>query len=548
MILKMANPWKHPRSGVYYYRQRPPKDALQRMCGERLSLTVNGEHVSILVRDTISVSLKTKDVREARARFKDVSGQIDGLYTTFENDAVTLTHEQVMQLAWEWYRGFVDQYRAEPGDADGWDASIHLMGEALEYFILDGDPDYPERERVNRYNPERGIVVLEGLLKPDTFLQERGLRLSPQSRLAFLRAAGEAQMEACSRLERMAQGDYGPDAAERRYPKEPFKRQSHGQGADVWTLFDAWVAERKPRPSSLSGYRLSISEFVESVGHPDANRYVKADVVRWKDAMIAEGRPAKTVNDAKLANLKAVLNFAVRNDKIASNPAAGVSVEVPKKRMLGFDEHETKAILSAAVADHRPVIRWVPLLCAMTGARVAEMMQLRREDVFVSEGVWSIRITPDAGDVKNESSERTIPLHPCLVKRGLLTFINEKGPGPLFYNADRTKAGAAAKPGKGATNHLREFVHEVAKREGLKIGRAHRKDPNHAWRHRFVTEARRHHMNHEKREYMVGHTLPGQAEVYGGMRGLLAELAKLPDPLTGELCDPELSRGASKKG
>lgn len=543
MILKMANPWKHPRTGVYYYRQRPPADDLERMRGERLFLTVDGATVSILVREIVEVSLRTKDVATARARYRDISQQIDGLYSAAASGVMTLTQEQVMKLAWEWYRELVDLYRADPGDADGWDAELHRVGEALEFFVIDGDPDYPERERLNGYNPERGARALEGILKPEAFLQKRKLRLSTRSHLAFLQAAGRAHVDACSYLERMALGDRSPDPAERRYPREPFKRQSHGQGADIWALFDAWAAERKPRPSSLKGYRLSVSEFVESVGHPDVSRYTKADAVKWKDEMIAGGRPPKTVNDVKLVNLKAVLNLAAKNDKIAANPAAGVSVAVPKKKMLGFDEHETKALLSAAVADRRPVIRWVPFLCAATGARVAEMMQLRREDVFVSEGVWSIRITPDAGAVKNETSERTIPLHPSLVKRGFLEFIAGKPPGPLFYHAARAKDGATAKPGKGATNHLREFVHEVAEREGLKIGRDHRKDPNHAWRHRFVTEARRHHMDPEKREYMIGHALRGQAEIYGGMRGLLAELVKLPDPLTGELCNPDLSRG-----
>jgi integrase len=507
------------------------------MRGERLSLSVDGERVSVVVREIVAVSLRTKEQGEARRRFRDVSAQVERLYAASNSEALTLSHEETLLLAGQWYQSLIAQYRANPGAAEAWEIEFNKVAEALEHFVPDDDPDHQQRDR-RPYNPELGERLVAEVLKPDLFLQERHLRLSPQSRLAFLREAGQAHMLACRQLGRYDR----PDENAKRFPKEPFKRQPQSPAADIWALFEAWAAERKPRPSSLSGYRLSVSEFVASVGHTDASRYTKADVVKWKDEMVAAGRPAKTVNDTKLANLKAVLNFAARNDKVATNPAAGVSVEVPKKKMLGFNEHEVKALLSAAIADYRPVIRWVPLLCAMTGARVAEMMQLRREDVFLEEGVWSIRITPDAGGVKNETSERTIPLHPSLVKRGFLGFIGEKSAGPLFFNQDRTKSGAAAKPGKGATNHLREFVHDVAKREGLKIGRAHRKDPNHAWRHRFVTEARGHHMDPEKREYMIGHALPGQAEIYGGMRGLLTELVKLPDPLTGEHCDPALSR------
>ena len=61
-------------------------------------------------------------------------------------------------------------------------------------------------------------------------------------------------------------------------------------------------------------------------------------------------------------------------------------------------------------------------------------------------------------------------------------------------------------------------------------------------RHRFVTLARRHHLDPEKREYIVGHALGDEG--YGDMEGLLRELAKLPDPLTGKLVDPALSHAS----
>ena len=280
-------------------------------------------------------------------------------------------------------------------------------------------------------------------LKPDLFLQERQLRLTPKSRLDFLRAAGHAHMDACRRLGRMAHGDYGPDAAERHFPTEPFTRKPEAGSVDIWALFDAYALERKPTPKTLSGYRFSIGQFVESVGHTDARRFTRADVLRWKDAMVAANVPAKTINDARLAHLKAVLNYAVNNERLPSNPASKVSAggrgNKDARKMLGYGDHEATTILTAAVADARPVIRWVPLLCAMHGARVAEMMQLRREDVFLDGGVWSIRITEDAGGLKNKASERIIPLHPCLVQRGFLAFVSEQSKGPLFYNEARRR-------------------------------------------------------------------------------------------------------------
>ena len=166
-----------------------------------------------------------------------------------------------------------------------------------------------------------------------------------------------------------------------------------------------------------------------------------------------------------------------------------------------------------------------------------------KEDVFPDHGVWSIKITPDAGDLKNASSERNIPLHPCLVKRGFLDFLKDKPRGPLFFNRARRRETSSAKPGKGATNHLREFLHGVAKREGLKIGREFRKDPNHAWRHRFVTEARKHSMDNEKREYALGHALGDEG--YGGMAGTVRNLVcwAIVEPLEADYGDQERDSG-----
>src|SRR5882672_2677732 len=48
--------------------------------------------------------------------------------------------------------------------------------------------------------------------------------------------------------------------------------------------------------------------------------------------------------------------------------------------------------------------RWVPWLCAYTGARVGELTQLRAGDVQARQGpagsIWVLRLTPDAGTIK----------------------------------------------------------------------------------------------------------------------------------------------------
>lgn len=63
---------------------------------------------------------------------------------------------------------------------------------------------------------------------------------------------------------------------------------------------------------------------------------------------------------------------------------------------------------------------WVPLLGALNGLRLEEACQLHAKDVLVDEGgVICLRIEPGGGKiVKTESSIRTIPVHPLLIRLG----------------------------------------------------------------------------------------------------------------------------------
>jgi len=55
--------------------------------------------------------------------------------------------------------------------------------------------------------------------------------------------------------------------------------------------------------------------------------------------------------------------------------------------------------------------RWIPWICAYSGASVNEVTQLRGKDLsqhtFGDEEVWVITITPEAGTVKNKEARHT---------------------------------------------------------------------------------------------------------------------------------------------
>lgn len=116
---------------------------------------------------------------------------------------------------------------------------------------------------------------------------------------------------------------------------------------------------------------------------------------------------------------------------------------------------------------------------------MGEIAQLRGEDISERDGMLVMKITNEAGSVKNRNSVRVIPIHPAVIEAGFLTFVADKK-GALFFGDRRRKPDAKKPPHKIVTKNVAEWVRSL----GLNVGREHRKDSNHAWRHRFTTLCR----------------------------------------------------------
>jgi len=253
----------------------------------------------------------------------------------------------------------------------------------------------------------------------------------------------------------------------------------------------------------------------------DAHRLTGAELAAWRDRAL-ERLSSKTVKDVWMAAVRAVLQRAVEDHVLDENPASKVKVRSAPKTVLrpkGYTDSEAVAVLAAA-RSYRPVVRdnprtnesahisaakrWGPWLCAFTGARVTEIMQLRRSDVMQEGGIHYVRITPEAGSVKS-GLFRDVPLHPQLIEEGFLEFVKAAASEPLFYSADadRTK-----KPAETSSGRLSEWLRQ---RKLTPAG----VQPNHAWRHRFKTITRDLGMDPRVVEAIQGHSGRTAADGYG---------------------------------
>lgn len=509
MVLLMARPFKHPTTGVYYFRKAVPAD-LKRILGK----------------SEVKQSLGTKDPAQARELFSAVAAQVAAEWKVLRAEPAALTRKQELALAGRWYLWFTAQHEQDPGDgAEGWRLLADQFEDARQVGI--GAPDEPDDPSRPKGVQARVESFLIGNARTADFLVSEGVALSAEGRTSFLRALEPQFFAALRLLSRWSEGDYRPDLHPEQFPQLKLTPAAPLTPAVTLTsLFDGWAAERQPPQKTRYSWRKVLDQFQTHLGHEDALRIARADLLSWKDALIAEGKSLKTVKDSKLAPVRAILQWAADNERLGDNPAKDIKVASKQRGggRRGFSDEEARMILRAALADERPLYRWVPWLCALTGARISEICQLRGVDVMQQDGYRVLRLTWDAGDLKNQGSERVVPLHSALVAMGFLDFAKARGAGALFAEVTPDRFGNR---GGNATKVLGRWVRDTLGLDDERLG------PNHSWRHRFKTLSRRHGIGKDFHDAITGHGHGDEGDAYGEfpIDALAREIEKLPDPL-----------------
>ena len=506
MVLAMSRPFKHPATGVYYFRKAVPGD-LRPLLGK-----VEEKR-----------SLRTKDPKLARERHAEVAAEVEREWKAHRAEPQPLTQREIVALAGLVYKDWATGPLAdEPGNANAWLHVLRLTEEA---------------QQAGKLSEWVGPTV-------DALLAKQGLRTDSHSRDRLVAEAGKAFQQAAEQLRRKAEGDYGTDPKANRFPEwrdsAPERDKVPETERSLTALVEAWWKEAKATGlvvSTYGSYRATMAKLVGFLGHDDAKRVTADDVIRFKDSRLAEinprtGKPIspKTVKDSDLAGLKAMFGWAVRNGWLTRNPAEGVTIKLrkpPRLRSKGFTEAEAEAILSTALSHQqgheRPktaaLKRWAPWLCAYTGARVGEIAQLRRQDLRCEDGQWIMTITPEAGTVKDKQA-REVPLHQHLIELGFADFLDTVPSGYLFVSP--AADGAVAGRIQGAINRLTEFVREVVSDKNVA--------PNHGWRHRFKSIGHEVGASERVLDAICGHAPRTVGATYGDvtLKAKIDAIAKFP--------------------
>jgi integrase len=141
-----------------------------------------------------------------------------------------------------------------------------------------------------------------------------------------------------------------------------------------------------------------------------------------------------------MAGVQALAKWAHRNglvpeDRPRSDPFSQMKLASSGEEGGGpFEPQELRRLFASAIfaAGEQPVAGqgdtafWLPLLALFTGCRRSELTKRKVNDVAEIDGQWCLLVYSDraAGqNLKTTGSARTIPIHPELVRPGLLEFV-----------------------------------------------------------------------------------------------------------------------------
>jgi integrase/recombinase XerD len=168
-------------------------------------------------------------------------------------------------------------------------------------------------------------------------------------------------------------------------------------------------ARKSLSPHTRRAYARVVREFFAALGHQDPARVTPAEVIAWRDRLVACKQRAHTVA-LKLSVVRSFFEYLCAGGALARNPAATkiVPPPPPPEDLAGraLSRKEALRLLAGPNRDAPEGARDYALLLMglRLSLRVSELCSLRASSMKFSRGRWIIKFTVKGG------RERTLPL------------------------------------------------------------------------------------------------------------------------------------------
>lgn len=485
--IKMPKPIKRPTSKNYWIRKKVPAD-LRPLVGKT----------------EIWASLKTTDLRQANIDIGAENAKIEAEWTrlraararppaparAFVPEPFRLTHLDLHALRGEEHTRVRDRWMPEPPTGFG------------KLRMTLGDEQSLQLDAID-------------------LLESGGYDASPANIERLLPLLIQARREAAADVEHVRVGEFEKIADLSKFPKRTTP------ALDFLTAFEEYAAKGGLKGGTegrtASRWRKKVKEFCDFTGHRDLKRIKTSHGYDWVDHLIAKKIPRDSIRKVFIAALSATAGFMVERRKLDQNPFLGIRVrdedasenaenekeqkEPPRK---GFTLEEARKILTATLVAPSDFIsvemaaarRWLPWLCAYSGARVNELTSLYPDDIRPrGYGIWCMMIKPS---LEKTAQWRPVPIHSHVIDQQFgqkfLEYVEERRKlnKPLFYDPERRRGGTVRHPQfHKVAERIAEWVHGLGIPYDVK--------PNHGWRHVFKSMARHVEMDREVEGFITGH-------------------------------------------
>jgi integrase len=437
---------------------------------------------------------------------------------------------RVCEIADEWWQWFLE------GVAKRLKLSIGLVGSGcidLDAHALAGDAALAES--VSQFVSKRGLEVRPGSsafgrLKRECQILHHQATDGYSGEIDANRAARNQLLDAADAITCAPQTlASAPKDNVVRSPPPSLRSPSYSFAM----LVAYWARERNVAEKTRYGFERIVEKFVKHLGHDHASAVADTDVIAWKDSLVDSGLHPKTIKN-HLTVLKTLYKFAKDNKRVSDNPAADVKYQAKsdKAKRLPYTDDDASRILEAARKEKAAHLRWVPWIAAFTGARLEEICGAMVADIETVNGIPCLHIRLDhreeGASLKNENSERVVPLHPAIITEGFLGYVGSvKANGPLFPDLTPDSFG---KRGGTGTKRIGRWV-----RKSVGITDP-RKAPNHSWRHRFKSVCRQAGIEEEIHDYLTGHGSGRVGRDYGdyGLTVLAGAIERIKSPVVNQ--------------
>jgi len=249
----------------------------------------------------------------------------------------------------------------------------------------------------------------------------------------------------------------------------------------------------------------------------------RTDVAAYRDKLIVK-RLARSTVAKRISFIATLLQTAYDAGALPQNVARGLRIpkgKVETVRRRAFTPAELEKIFQSPIYQKDRRFRasggeaavWLPVMALATGARLEELSQLKVTNIILDKDHGPMIRISDEGEgqrVKTTSSRRTIPVHPELVKAGLLVYwedVSEARQEWLFPDLEPDHDGR-----RGGT-WGQWFSRYLRRPGGCNI--VDRSVVFHSFRHTFKTLCREAQLPEEVHDALTGHVTGSVGRGYG---------------------------------